>query len=244
MALFAIGDLHLTLNSEKRMEEFDDVWIEHEKKIKENFSRIIRPEDTVVLTGDHTWGGHLSTCIPDIEFICSLPGRKILLRGNHDIFWQYKKTEELRKLYQGKLEFLQNNFIEYGDYALIGSKGYCYEPWDKMKDAKKRAAKRYRVELNRLQLSYESAKKAGFEKFIIFLHYPPTEIESSGNEYGGYPDSCFTRFAENIGADKVIYSHLHGKNRFNDSITGMKAGVEYSLVSADFLDFKPLKILG
>ena len=243
MALYAIGDLHLTFSSKRRMEEFDDIWSDHENKIKRAFEESIREEDTVVLTGDHTWGGHLSTCMKDLEWICSLPGKKIMLRGNHDIFWQIKKTAGLQRQFGDRLFFLQGNFYPYGEYALIGSKGYCYEPWDKNPQAKNRAEKRYRVELARLKKGYESAREAGFNKFLIFLHYPPTEIESSGNSYGGYPDSCFTRFAREIGAKCLVYSHLHGRERFADSLRGEYGGVEYFLVSADYLEFKPFRLL-
>ena len=111
MSLYAIGDLHLAFSVDKPMDLFDRVWKNHEKKIEKFWNRRIRPEDTVVVTGDHSWGRNLGECTADLEFIMRLPGRKILLRGNHDMFWDAKKTERLNEQFAGRLEFLQNNFL-------------------------------------------------------------------------------------------------------------------------------------
>lgn len=243
MALFAIGDLHLSFSSARHMEEFDPIWKNHHIKLAESFKENITDSDTVLLTGDHTWGGHLSTCMPELEWICNLPGRKILLRGNHDIFWQVKGTKKLQATFEGRLNFLQNGYEVYEEYAIVGSKGYCYEPWDWHDKAKQRAKKRYLREVERLRTGFEAACEAGYSRFIMALHYPPTEIADSGNEYGGYPDSCFTRLAKEYGCEMVVYSHLHGKERFADSLTGMHDGIMYQLVSADYLNFSPMKLM-
>lgn len=243
MALYAIGDIHLTFNSSKDMSVYGDIWKEHEERFYKNYMEVIGPEDTVVFTGDHTWGGHLSTCRPDIEWICNLPGRKILLRGNHDIFWQVKRTKRLNEEYRDRLFFLQDNYAVYGDYALVGSKGYCYEPWDNNENALEHAERRYMKEERRVRKSLELASEAGYSRFIMFLHYPPTEIVSSGNQYGGNPKSCFTQLAEEYGVRMVVYSHLHGDARFYDSLMGMHDGIEYQLVSGDYLGFMPKKIM-
>ena len=121
----------------------------------------------------------------------ALPGRKILLRGNHDMFWDAKKTEKLNEMFKGKLE--------------------------------------------RLRYSFEVAKAAGYEKFIMFLHYPPTSI--------GEMESPFTLMAQEYGAEKVIYSHCHGEKRYDDSFKGYVEGIEYKLVSGDYLNFKPELVL-
>jgi|GEM_PF-2227003 len=161
MALYAIGDIHLTFHSDKDMSVFGEVWRNHEEKFLKNYTEIITPDDTVVFTGDHTWGGHLSTCRPDLDWICELPGRKILLRGNHDIFWQIKKTRRLMEEYRDRLYFLQDNFWSYGEYALVGSKGYCYEPWDNNERALELAAERYRREEKRVRKSFEEGMMCG-----------------------------------------------------------------------------------
>lgn len=231
MALYAMGDFHLAFSVDKSMEKFDEVWKDHEKKIEKNWLKLVKETDTAVLTGDHSWGRNLEECRKDLEFVMGLPGRKILLRGNHDMFWEANKTDGLNREFQGRLEFLQNNFYAYGEYALVGTKGYCYEG----KDSYEHFLKIRDRELKRLRISLEAAAAAGFGKFIMFLHYPPTSI--------GEQESPFTLLAEKYGVSKVVYSHCHGKERFDDSFKGYVNGIEYKLVSGDYLNFKPEKIL-
>ena len=231
MALWAIGDFHLNFSTDKPMEIFDSVWKNHEKKIEKSFRKMVKPDDTVVITGDHSWGRNLEECARDLEFIEGLPGRKILLRGNHDMFWDAKKTVRLNEQFQGRLAFLQNNYYTYKNYALVGTKGYCYEG----KDSIEHFLKIRDRELERLRLSFETAKTDGYTKFIMFLHYPPTTI--------GEQESPFTLMAEKYKAEQVIYSHCHGRARFDDSFKGYVNGIEYKLVSGDYLKFKPERIL-
>ncbi len=245
MALYAMGDFHLSFQADKSMDMFGRVWKKHEQKIEKNCNKMITPEDTFVLTGDHSWGRKLDQCREDLQFIENLPGRKILLRGNHDMFWDAKKTERLNKEYEGRLEFLQNNYYTYGDYALVGTKGYTFEGpfyldrwgnitgWDEEKE--EQAANLVKREEIRLRESFEKACADGFTKFIMFLHYPPTNILET--------DSVFTRMAEEYGAEHVVYSHCHGESRFADSIRGEYHGIQYHLVSGDYLNFKPERIL-
>lgn len=247
MALYAIGDLHLAFQTEipSTMQKKSRIWKNHEKIFQRNCAKMIQPEDTLVLVGDHSWGKKLSMCEQDLQYIENLPGRKILTRGNHDMFWPVKKTEVLNELYAGRLQFLQNNFFTYEDYALVGTKGITFEGpfyvdrrgrilgWDEKAEAQsKKLADR---EMKRLRDSFEQAKAAGYRKFIMFLHYPPTNILES--------DSCFTRIAEEYGTEQVIYAHCHGEPRFHDSIIGTKNGIRYRLVSGDYLRWKPERIL-
>ena len=231
MALYAMGDFHLSFSVNKPMDIFGQEWKDHEKKIEKYCRKRIRSADTLVITGDHSWGRNLEECREDLEFIENLPGRKILLRGNHDMFWDAKKTARLNELFAGRLEFLQNNFYAYDEYALVGTKGYCYEGKDTIEHFEKLRSR----EIERLRVSFEMAKKTGYQKFIMFLHYPPTSI--------GEEESPFTRMAEEYGAEKVIYSHCHGKERFDDIFKGYVNGIEYKLVSGDYLKFKPELIL-
>ena len=233
MSLYAIGDLHLAFGSEIKapMQLMGKVWIDHEKKFKENCARELTDADMLVLVGDHSWGRNLEECALDLEYIMALPGRKILLRGNHDMFWDAKKTAQLNERFAGKLEFLQNNYYAYGDYALVGTKGYCYEGKDTIEHAEMLVER----ELERLRISFEAAKADGFRKYIMFLHYPPTNIFER--------NSGFTKMAEKYGAEQVIYAHCHGEQRFHDSIRGKKRGIRYSLVSGDCLRWHPMKVL-
>lgn len=231
MALYAIGDLHLSFTVKKPQDRFGEIWKDHPAKIERYWRKKVKEEDTVVLTGDHSWGRNLGECREDLDFIEKLPGRKILLRGNHDMFWDAKKTRKLNECYAGRLFFLQNNFAPYKEYALVGTKGYCFEGLDTYEHFEKIRDR----ELERLRLSFEAALEAGYEKFVMFLHYPPTSI--------GETESGFTRMAKEYGAEKVVYSHCHGKERFQDSFLGMVDGIEYKLVSSDYLKFKPERIL-
>ena len=247
MSLYAIGDLHLHFQTEcrARAQIKDRVWKNHEEKFRKNCSLLIQPEDTLVLVGDHSWGHSLAECEDDLRYISDLPGRKILLRGNHDMFWDAGKTNQLNEHFAGKLLFLQNNHYSYQDYALVGSKGHTFEGpfylnargrilgWDEK--AEMRSRKLVDRELLRLRSSFEAAKAAGYHRFIMFLHYPPTNILEE--------ESAFTAMAEEYGAEQVIYAHCHGEARFHDSIEGEKNGIRYSLVSGDYRKWNPLKIL-
>lgn len=246
MSLYAIGDLHLSFQVlDKKMDGFGRVWVDHEKKVKKNCERMVSENDTLVLVGDHSWGRKLSECEEDLKFIEDLPGRKVLVRGNHDMFWDAKKTVRLNELYQGRLTFLQGSYVSYEDYALVGTKGYTFEGpfyldrrgrisgWDE-KEAE-HAEKLVEREYERLVTSFEAAKKDGYTKYIMFLHYPPTNILQK--------QSCFTKIAEKYRVEHVIYAHCHGEERFHDSIQGEFHGIQYHLVSGDFLRWSPERIL-
>lgn len=231
MALYAMGDLHLAFSVDKPMDVFGNVWKNHAEKVEKYWRKKVKEGDTIVLTGDHSWGRNLKECQEDLKFIMNLPGRKILLRGNHDMFWDTGKTKKLNQQFEGRLSFLQNNYYSYGEYALVGTKGYAYEG----KDSQEHFQKLVNREAERLRVSFEMAEKDGYQKFLMFLHYPPTSI--------GEEESVFTRMAEEYGAEQVIYSHCHGEERYQDSFLGMVNKVEYRLVSGDYLKFKPVKIL-
>ncbi len=245
MALYALGDLHLSFQVKKPMDRFGSVWKHHERKIRKYVNETVGEKDTLVLTGDHSWGRKLDECREDLAFIEELPGKKILLRGNHDMFWDAKKTERLNQEYSGRLFFLQNNFGVYQDYALVGTKGFTFEGpfyldrwgnimgWDEERE--EQAKKLVQREMERLRESFEQAKEAGYRKFILFLHYPPTNILEQ--------TSPFTEIAEEYGVRSVVYSHCHGEQRFGDSIRGTFHGISYFLVSGDYLNFHPLKLL-
>ena len=247
MSLYAIGDLHLhfqsTLKAPAQLTE--KVWKDHEARFRKNCDGLIRERDTLVLVGDHSWGRNISECEQDLQYIMALPGRKVLLRGNHDMFWDVKKTAALNRRFEGQLFFLQNNYFPYGDCALVGTKGYTFEGpfyvdrhgrikgWDE-KEAE-HAEKLVEREVERLRASFEAARQDGYQRFIMFLHYPPTNILQKR--------SAFTDMAEEFGAEQVIYAHCHGQSRFHDSLAGRVRGVAYRLVSGDYLLWNPERIL-
>ena len=247
MALYAIGDLHLHFGSELKApgQLTGKVWKNHEERFRKNCAALIGEDDVLLLAGDHSWGKNDAECAADFRYIEMLPGRKVLLRGNHDMFWDAKKTAALNARFGGRLFFLQNNFYPCGRYALVGTKGFCFEGpfyldrrgrlagWDE--EAKERADKLTEREAERLRRSFEEAVKAGFRRFIVFLHYPPTSILER--------NSPFTAMAESYGAEQVIYAHCHGQSRFHDSIEGRHHGIRYSLASGDYLKWMPMKVL-
>ncbi len=247
MSLFAIGDLHLHFQSELKApgQLHGRLWKNHEEKLRKNCAKLVFEGDTLMLLGDHSWGRKLEECAKDLDFIRDLPGRKLLTRGNHDMFWDAKKTARLNEMFQPELTFLQDNFAVYQDYALVGTKGYTFEGpffldgrgrivgWDEKEE--EHAKKLVQRELERLRASFEQARAAGHRKFIMFLHYPPTNILEKR--------SGFTDMAEEYGAEQVVYAHCHGDSRFYDSIHGEYRGRTYHLASGDFLRWKPLKLL-
>ncbi len=246
MSLYAIGDLHLHFQTDLKAKAQlkDRAWKNHEQKVQKSCAVMIQPDDTLVLVGDHSWGRNLEECVQDLQFIAELPGRKILLRGNHDMFWDAKKTESLNRQFEGKLFFLQNNYAAYQDYALVGTRGYTFEGpfyvrggkitgWDQKEE--QHAQRLIDREAERLRASFEAAVRDGYSRFILFLHYPPTSILEK--------NSVFTAMAEEYHAEQVIYAHCHGEHRFHDSIEGRHHGILYRLVSGDYLKWMPERIL-
>ena len=246
MSLYAIGDLHLHFQSELKAsgQLHDPVWKNHEVIFKRNCEKLIKPEDTLLLAGDHSWGRNMSECTKDLEYICSLPGRKSSFSYRPGREQDAKKTASLNQQFESKLFFLQNNYAGYRDYALVGTKGYTFEGpffmrgrkivgWDH--EEEEHAQRLIEREAQRLRISFESAKKDGYSKFIMFLHYPPTSILVR--------NSVFTAMAEEYHAEQVIYAHFHGENRFHDSIEGRHHGIMYRLVSGDYLKWMPEQIL-
>ena len=244
MALYALGDLHLSFQSDKSMDIFGSVWKRHERKIENMVNRTENPNVPWWSPGD-TPGEESCLSAGRIAFIERLPGHKILLRGNHDMFWDAKKTERLNEEYKDRLFFLQNNFAVYEDYALVGTKGFTFEGpfyldrwgnitgWDEKKE--EQAEKLVAREMDRLRESFRQAADAGYRKFIMFLHYPPTNILEE--------TSPFTEIAEEYVVSAVVYSHCHGESRFGDSILGEFHRIRYMLVSGDFLNFRPALVL-
>ena len=248
MSLFAIGDLHLHYQSTlKSFEQLHGkVWNNHEKIFLKSCTKVVTENDTLVLVGDHSWGRNLSECEKDFQYIADLPGRKILTRGNHDMFWDARKTARLNEQYQPDLTVLQDGDERYLDYAIVATKGFTFEGpfyldytgkimgWDE--ESENHAKKLVEREIKRLRQSFEKAKGDGYRKFILFLHYPPTNILEER--------SRFTDLAEEYDVEHVIYAHCHGESRFHDSIQGEFRGRTYHLVSGDYLRWIPLKVIG
>lgn len=239
MSVFAIGDLHLSFGElvEKPMEIFGGQWANHAERVKENWETLVSEEDTVIIPGDISWGLRLSEAVPDLEWIAALPGRKVLLKGNHDLWWS--SISKLSNLAES-LSFVQNQCYEGESFIICGSRGWTC-PGDTGFSAKDR--KIYERELLRLKLSLDAGKMAreraaaeGRELLLIgALHFPPTneKMENSG----------FTELFSEYGATKVVYGHLHGTEAYKNGFQGTRNGVEYCLTSCDKLACRPLRIL-
>ena len=227
MALYAIGDTHLSLSSDKPMDVFGGGWLGYVEKLKEGFAQV-RPEDTIVLCGDLSWGMSLEEAREDFAFLNALPGRKVMLKGNHDYWWN--TASKMNKFFQENsfdtLNILHNNCVLYGEVALCGTRGWFYE-----EDRGEHSAKVFNRELMRLEASL---KAAGEREKFCFLHYPPL--------YQGYRCQEIIDLLHRYEVKRCYYGHLHGGSH-RLAVCGARDGVEYGLVAADYLRFKPEKIL-
>lgn len=228
MALYAISDLHLALTGDKPMDVFGDKWFKHHEKIQQNWINIVKEEDTVLVAGDISWSMRMEDGREDLEFIHKLPGKKIFVKGNHDYWWT--SITKLNSMYED-MNFIQNNFFTYEDYAICGTRGWITPSSSKFTAHDKKV---YERELIRLTLSLDMAKKDGYSKIIVMLHYPPT------NE--GCEDTGFIDILRDYEVEKVIYGHLHGYG-LNNVFEGVKEDVEYILTSCDYINFTPKKII-
>jgi len=224
LALYAIGDTHLSLSCNKPMDVFGGAWENYVEKLLDGFS-VVRPEDTVVLCGDLSWGMTLEQAKEDFSFLNALPGKKILLKGNHDYWWTTaaKMTRFFVDNQFDTLHLLHNNCHFYGDIALCGTRGWFYEEHGD--------AKVFNRELIRLETSLKSA---GEREKICFLHYPPY--------YQGYTCKEIVELLEQYHVKACYYGHLHGGSH-RLAMEGVFNSVDYHLVSGDFIGFRPKKIL-
>lgn len=227
MALYAIGDLHLSLSSNKPMDVFGEGWKDYVRRIGEGFSQL-NDEDVTVLCGDLSWGMSLEESLEDFRFIDALPGRKILLKGNHDYWWNtVSKMERFLKEHElTTISFLYNNCLTYGDKAICGTRGWFYELDNQGTHNEKMLLR----EAGRLETSL---KLAGEREILCFLHYPPL--------YQGYECPEILRLLREYRVKACYYGHLHGASH-RLRIEGERDGTDFSLVAADYLRFVPKKI--
>ena len=228
MALYAIGDLHLCLGAPKPMDVFGGAWVGYMDKLKQGLFSI-KPEDTTVLLGDVSWALGLEQAKDDFAWINEIPGRKIILKGNHDYWWStaakfYKFCDE-----QGFTDqlILNNNHYEYDGWAICGTRGWFYEE----DQAGSHDEKVFRRELLRLEASLQSA---GELPKIVFLHYPP--------KYKGYECHEILELLHKYDVRRCFYGHLHGASH-GLALEGLWDGIEYRLVSADKLNFIPFPVI-
>lgn len=228
MALYAIGDLHLCLGAPKPMDIFGGNWTGYMDKLKEGMS-VIRDADTTVLLGDLSWALSLEESAADFAWINEIPGRKIILKGNHDYWWS--TAAKFQKFCAAHdftdMLLLNNNCYEYGDWAICGTRGWFFEE----ERSGAHDEKVFRRELCRLEASL---KAAGEKQKLVFLHYPP--------KYKGYECREILELLEKYEVRRCFYGHLHGGSHAL-ALEGLWDGVEYRLLSADYLNFRPFKVI-
>lgn len=228
MALYAIGDLHLSLGAEKPMDVFGGKWIGYMDKLREGMS-VIGPEDTTVLLGDLSWALDLQGAKKDFAWINEIQGRKIILKGNHDYWWStaakfYKFCQE--NGFQDQW-ILNNNHYEYDGWAICGTRGWFFEE----ERSGQHDEKVFKRELIRLEASL---KAAGDKQKYVFLHYPP--------RYKGYACTEILQLLEKYGVRRCFYGHLHGGSH-KLAMEGLWDGVDFKLCAADYIGFIPYKVL-
>ena len=229
MAIYTIGDLHLSFENPKPMNIFGDNWNNHEEKVKEDWLSKVKPGDTVIHPGDFSWAMYLEETIKDFEYLNSLPGRKIMLKGNHEYWWTTvtKMKKFLNEHNFQNIDFLQNNSIEIEDKIICGTRG-----WSLINENTETDRKIINREALRLELSIKDGINKGKE-IIVFMHYPPAVKQNINTE--------FMKILQKYNVKRCYYAHLHGK-AIEDAVEGNVQGIELKLVSADSLDFKLLKI--
>ena len=230
MSLFVIGDLHLSLSVDKPMDVFGGQWENYEKKLLDGFSAV-KPDDTVVLLGDLSWGLNFEQAREDFRFIEGLPGRKLVVKGNHDYWWATVSKLERLLAESGvnSVKFLHNTSFQYENMALCGTRGWFFEE----EKSGAHDEKVFNRELCRLRASLEHGASRGVGETLCFLHYPPL--------YEGYRCDEIVDMMNEYGVKRCYYAHLHGAGR-GRAIEGTYRGITYALVSADHVDFKPVEI--
>ncbi|MFT4551763.1 MAG: putative phosphohydrolase [Chlamydiales bacterium] len=248
MSVWAIADLHLSFGVPgKKMDVFGPEWASHEENIKNQWEKLISPDDLVIIAGDISWAKHLEEVKVDLAWIDSLPGSKVLLRGNHDYWWT--STKKMQAIMPPSIHFIHNNTFNWGDITIGGSRlwdsdEYSFNDfieWKEVKGAsiserdedKSTTRKIFERELGRLQLSLKGLNPESKTRIAI-THYPPIGADLINSEASA--------ILEEHNIDYCIFGHLHSLKKGLD-LFGEKNGIQYVLSSCDYLNFTPIKII-
>ena len=230
MALYTIADLHLPLGIDKPMDIFGKAWENYVERLAENWQAKVKEDDLVVLPGDFSWATYLEQSERDFEYLHKLCGKKILLKGNHDYWWTtMNKLREFTAVHgYDDIDFLQNNYFMYEDIAICGTRGWIHPAWDGFSAEDEKIFNR---EVLRLELSLKAAKDC--KEIYVFTHYPPMSLQKE--------DNAFVEMMKQYPVTKCIYGHLHAASHKN-ALQAIVDGIEYKLVSGDYLQFDPYKL--
>ena len=240
MSLFVMADLHLSGLAGKPMDVFGNRWIGYTDKIEKNWRAVIDPEDTVVIPGDISWGMSLEEALPDLLFLESLPGRKIVGRGNHDYWWatSAKMNSFLSENGIGSVSILFNNAYETEDFIIAGTRGWFTEDKQDMAPETSEYAKIVARETGRLKMSLDAAVRfregPGSEdkEILVFFHFPPV--------FNGFVCGEFVELLREYGISRTYFGHIHGLYTVPRSFE--YEGISFTLVSADYLGFAPMPV--
>lgn len=229
MALYTIADLHLACAVNKPMDIFGGKWQNYMQKIETHWRAVVRPEDLVVIGGDLSWGIDFKQSLADFQYLARLPGRKIVLKGNHDLWWNTVKKMKAFLQENGleNIEFLHNNCFLYEKTALCGTRGWFFE--EDFKES--HDEKIFRRELIRLETSLKAGQAANPDEIYCFLHYPPI--------YANFRCGEIIELMRRYGVTRCIYGHLHSDS-LRWAVTGPNEGIDFTLVSGDYVDFTPV----
>lgn len=228
MNLFTVSDLHLSLDTDKPMDIFKG-WENHVERIERNWKKLVNDDDTVVIGGDLSWALTLQEAKPDFEFLNSLPGKKIIIKGNHDFWWSTatKINNFFKENNFDTLNILYNNCYSDGNIAVCGTRGWLYDA------AGENELKVLNRECGRLETSITTALNCGL-KPMVFLHYPPA--------YGEFISDALIDILKKYGIDSVYYGHIHGAGVLN-TVSSCK-GITLRITSCDIVNFTPIYICG
>jgi predicted phosphohydrolase len=242
LIIYALGDTHLSFAVNKPMDIFGPLWARHPVPLFQNWEATVAPDDIVLLPGDISWGMTLAEAAPDLVELDKLPGRKFMIQGNHDYWWESLK--KMRALPLASIDFIQNDAILLpegavpglaGRVAVCGTRGWM-TPGDRTwGEDQAHNEKVYQREAARLKLSLEAGRKLGAVASIAMLHYPPVAED--------HQPTLFTELLESFGGVLAcVYGHLHGAGAQLRAYQGIHGGVEYRLVACDSIDFTPVRL--
>ncbi|MEQ8765912.1 MAG: metallophosphoesterase [Planctomycetota bacterium] len=231
MRIFGISDLHLSLGVDKPMDIFGDHWEDHHLQIEAAWRERVRDDDIVLCPGDTSWGMKPNEAQPDLEWLEALPGRKILVKGNHDYWWPGTR-KKLRDLLPDSIHTLKKNALVLDGTGFIGVRGSdIRRPADKSFDEHRATIEReiteFRASIVDLRENHE-----GYDRIVALFHYPPIDLDGMPSVYSG--------MVEASGAELCVYGHLHTKEWCSRGFEGQHNGVEYRLLSCDHLEFRPV----
>ena len=231
MKVFAISDLHISFTTDKPMDIFGYKWRDHLERIEKDWAEKVSDDDIVLLAGDHSWAMDLSDAIIDLQYIFNKKGKKVLIKGNHDLWWQ--GITKFRNLLPSGTYALQNDSVKFGNVIFCGSRGWAVEGSPDYSEHDKHIYLR-EVERFKLALNHASKIREEGDKLVCLIHYPPFNVRLE--------NSLFTELFESFKVDKVVYGHLHGKDsKVYPKI--VKNGIEYILASCDLVDNKLVEVL-